>query len=413
MDNCSGTFEILRCKENLDFYAQCGISKEALDNFVGKCEQAKFCSFDGKRSAHYTCKELPEFSEFYVYCLGQEMEICNQMFGGKCKVKVCKTGDACFETTVESPTLGCMKIVDKFCKEGIDRCVTMKGKTQKEHWKRVICENGCYRLCKSENVKEFMKAEGLPEKMICMMDDFKIKWKVCDNRFDLVRCFGGMKIESGGCFDEELCEVAMEGIPASKYIVTKTGCGKYKSLVRDEKGGKAEWCMEFFEGGLCMKGKNMKTGMSCSMEFMKYVPLAGTWKMICCENIKENLCALGMPSEKAHQLSCDIATSCTEIEDHCPVFRWNWKCKSCPMDFCFKLDEEFEHFNHAMQQTCKGTITCVSDCGKTAKFKGVFKYSGGSVWTQCMTITEHFMIMKSQCLGMNCPPLVYIMERQC
>ena len=24
MDNCSGTFEILRCKENLDFYAQCG-----------------------------------------------------------------------------------------------------------------------------------------------------------------------------------------------------------------------------------------------------------------------------------------------------------------------------------------------------------------------------------------------------
>ena len=92
-----------------------------MDNFVGKCEQAKFCSFDGKRSAHYTCKELPEFSEFYVYCLGQEMEICNQMFGGKCKVKVCKTGDACFETTVESPTLGCMKIVDKFCKEGIDR----------------------------------------------------------------------------------------------------------------------------------------------------------------------------------------------------------------------------------------------------------------------------------------------------
>ena len=51
----------------------------------------------------------------------------------------------------------------------------MKGKTQKEHWKRVIFENGCYRLCKSENVKEFMKAEGLPEKMICMMDDFKIR----------------------------------------------------------------------------------------------------------------------------------------------------------------------------------------------------------------------------------------------
>ena len=98
-----------------------GISKEALDNFVGKCEQAKFCSFDGKRSVHYTCKEVPEFSEFYVCCLGQEMEICNPMFGGKCKIKVCKTGDACFETTVESPTLGCMKIVDKFCKEGIDR----------------------------------------------------------------------------------------------------------------------------------------------------------------------------------------------------------------------------------------------------------------------------------------------------
>ena len=108
-----------------------------------------------------------------------------------------------------------------------------------------------------------------------------------------------------------------------------------------------------------------------------------------------------MPSEKAHQLSCDIATSCTEIEDHCPVFRWNWKCKSCPMDFCFKLDEEFEHFNHAMQQTCKGTITCVSDCGKTAKFMGTFKYSGGSVWTQCMTITEHFMIMVSMYKQIN------------
>ena len=64
---------------------------------------------------------MPEFSEFYVGYLGQEMEICNPMFGGKCKAKVCKIGDDCFESTLESPTLGCMKIVDKFCKEGLDR----------------------------------------------------------------------------------------------------------------------------------------------------------------------------------------------------------------------------------------------------------------------------------------------------
>ena len=100
-----------------------------------------------------------------------------------------------------------------------------------------------------------------------------------------------------------------------------------------------------------------------------------------------------MPPEKAHQMYCDIATSCLEFEDHCPVFRFNWKCKSSPVDVCFKLDEEYEFFNPAIQQNGKGMFTCVSDCGKTAKFKGIIKYSGGSAWNECMTVTEHFMIM--------------------
>ena len=118
--------------------------------------------------------------------------------------------------------------------------------------------------------------------------------------------------------------------------------------------------------------------------------------------------------------------------------------KSSPMDFCFKLNEECDYFDAQIQQHGKILASCCDN-----KMVILCKYSDGSVWENCITVTDNFMIFVSYitylfegevkyfftptptpqlrsstfsliyfhflqkccCKGMKCPPMVYVFER--
>ena len=64
--------------------------------------------------------------------------------------------------------------------------------------------------------------------------------------------------------------------------------------------------------------------------------------------------------------------------------------KTSPMDFCFKLNEECDYFDAQLQQHGKILVSCCDN-----KWMVLCKYSDGSVWENCITVTDNFMIFVS------------------
>ena len=56
-----------------------------------------------------------------------------------------------------------------------------------------------------------------------------------------------------GAYDTEIEQKGpVEGFPDSKFVVTKIGCGKYKSISKDDVNGTTEWDFVYGDGTLCI-----------------------------------------------------------------------------------------------------------------------------------------------------------------
>lgn len=409
MVNKFGTFEIVWTPEAMDFYKDYPGAGDQFKNMAGVRESVTFTEIcPGKVAAHWIVHSSPKpWTFFATFTEGIEQTIDFGHFGGKNKVNFNATADG-YKTCMESEKYGKTSLVEVFTDSGLDREVTYNGKTAKEHWKRVINENGFYRVCGNENAKEFMKANGFPDALAASaLTDFKIYMWSDGSTFKMVEWFGpDLKIETSGAYDTEIEQKGpVEGFPDSKFVVTKIGCGKYKSIAKDDVNGTTEWDFVYGDGTLCITGKSLKHGISCKFMMKKYIPICGTFKTIAIENAKELICALGLPAEIGQKAATDFAT--VVIEDNCPVYRWDWQGVWCPCDMTFKMDEEFEYMDPHLNE--KGTIV-VSQSGN--KLITTSKYST-TTWITVATYTDNFLIIKSSVKGLNHPPMVYVMERTC
>ena len=115
-----------------------------------------------------------------------------------------------------------------------------------ENWVRVIEENGFYVTTKITNVEKFLKETGTPAEMIDTIGDYKMCWKACGDNIKMVEWFGETEVTFTSKLDEESDYVwPVAGVPASKYCITRTGNGKYTSMVKDEAGNESEWTFQF------------------------------------------------------------------------------------------------------------------------------------------------------------------------
>ena len=147
------------------------------------------------------------------------------------------------------------------------------------------------------------------------------------------------------------------------------------------------------------------------MEFKKCVPVGGTWKLTCVENLKQVGCALGtffhvlrkirdiqttlyppflgMSADQISAMENDCVT--LKVEDHCPVYRMCFEGKCMKKDVCFKLGEECCHYDPMMKCNVKMTV---EKCGNN-KFMACCKYENGMCAMVCATVNCNFMIRVS------------------
>ena len=154
------------------------------------------------------------------------------------------------------------------------------------------------------------------------------------------------------------------------------------------------------------------------MEFKKCVPVGGTWKLTCVENLKQVGCALGtfithtfyeknrnfpsifkilhilfffsgMSADQISAMENDCVT--LKVEDHCPVYRMCFEGKCMKKDVCFKLGEECCHYDPMMKCNVKMTV---EKCGNN-KFMACCKYDNGMCAMVCATVNCNFMIRVS------------------
>ena len=117
---------------------------------------------------------------------------------------------------------------------------TYKGKIHKEFAKRVIYENGFYRLVSQEGWFEMMKADGMPMDMVKQLyGKMKFHWTNCGDSFMVTECLGnGTKDSYCAKFDQEIDRPnpCLAGA-STKVVMSKLGGGKYKVIMKENTKG--------------------------------------------------------------------------------------------------------------------------------------------------------------------------------
>ena len=196
---------------------------------------------------------------------------------------------------------------------------TKDGKSHTEKYTRILNMDGMYKVKTLTGVKEYMRNDGMPESLIQGLDEYMICVKVCENGMKMRESWGdALKLHMSFEFDKEFdYKFPLEGVPASKYLVTKAGFGKYNSVMKTADGGVQEWKFHFCDAGLrivrnrlkvvkrardltfCIifilqTGTNMKSGDTCTLDLYKeQCPVEGSWKVVSIAGASDLMKAVG------------------------------------------------------------------------------------------------------------------------
>jgi len=403
MVNKFGTYVKTVSQEDANFYGAMYGKEEATKYLGHKITWTSRDMGDGAIAFHWDCGVS---SMFYIFHANIEQNVNLPQFGGMNKVKYMVTADG-YDTDMESEKYGKLHIVEKYTDDGVTIVTTYKGKTHTEFAKRVINENGFYRLASQEGWYEMMKADGMPMDLVkSLYGNIKFHWTNCGDSYKVTECLGnGTKDSYSAKFDQEIDRPnpCLAGA-STKVVMSKLGAGKYKVIMKDTtKGTVYDITDQFFDGYIISCGKNLSTGMTFKCKFEKFVCFEGKYKTISMENCKEILDALGLPADMKQKALTDYGT--LEFTDKCPVYHWKWDSAISPLDITFKMDEEVEYFDKFINEHTK---VVSSQSGN--KLMTTAKNSYGT-WVTTSTFTDSFCIMKCALVGLDLPPMVIILEK--
>lgn len=382
-----GTFEKCVTKEDCEFYKSLGMAVE--DSMVGCKVCFKTCDLgNGKILAEWKFDKCPEMNSCNIFKEGVKNEVCLPQMGGKCCVTWKKTEKG-FESCIESEACGKWDFCEEYSEEGVKIISTCQGKSHTEHYKRVVCIDGMYKCTKTTNTKDFMKKCGYPDEVCGLLDeDFCVCVKECSEGLWIVEKFGDHKIETKAKFDCEQDSPEFPGVPKAKFVVSKTGPGKFCLVQKDENGCTQEWTYQFCDKGMKMCGRNLKTGDTCSIELAKECcPIMGTWKPISICGAKELMMKIGAPADMACKVANDFCHR-VKVCEKGPVCMYKYDSKILPFECAFKYDEEFCFEDPVLKENCKAVVTKAGNCVT------MVQCSSMGTWVTKMTVGNCFMTSK-------------------
>jgi len=398
-----GTYCLVRTQEQCDWLAE-WYGDEA-KGMVGVKTTMHIKELPGKKVA---CAIMvdghPQYNSMTLTSEDVDNCVDSPFFGGKAKVKYTKTAKG-YTSVVTTENMGVWEYDEEYCEQGIKIVVKKDGKCMNENWVRVIEENGFYVTTKTTNVEKFLKETGTPAEMIDTMGDYKMCWKSCGDTIKMVEWFGETEVTFTSKLDEENDYVwPVAGVPPSKYCVTRTGNGKYTSMVKDEAGNESEWNFQFCGEGAKICGRNLKTGTTCSFEMTKELPMFGKFKSISQSGAKENMMLLGVPEAMANELASGEIRM--EFQHKGPMVRYQYHTKTQNLDIMFKWDEEVCFVDPVVNETCHMVATKTGgNCVKV-----VTKMPNATIVANC-TFNPNFVVEKCHIDGLDCMPWTVIYKR--
>jgi hypothetical protein len=343
-----------------------------------------------------TCCEHPEYNLCGVFTEGVENVIpCMPGIGGKATMCFKKTGDNCYASKMVHEQFGTVEWTEEFCDEGIKAVFTCKekGLTATENWCRKVKETGTFKFKKMEGDVNAM-IHGVFGPDLTIDEDYKEKYEICGDIYKLTVCAGKTVIKHSWKLDEEtkMGDVSM--------IVTKTGVGKYKTI--QKKGDNIiEWTSCIGDCGFVVSAVCHKTGQTGKVWMERYCEMSGSYKPISFSGTKEVCVAMGAPVEFAEKYMNDCkAVLCIKADGafHCH----SYKSSVVPMEFAFKLGEEFEFKNPLDPTDVQKIVVARNDNVLIGSGKGKFET------TNKMTFTDNFLIQEYHLCGTGlCEKIIY------
>jgi len=403
-----GTFETTTTQEEIDFFGQ-WFEKEMMAPLLGSKTTLKTRDLgNGKMHGSWTNDKVSEMNFAAIFSENEPNKVDAPMFGGKATITYHATPKG-YDSVSETEKYGKWEYSEEYCEEGFSIVTKKDGKSIKSFYKRVADFDGMYRVTNANGVKEYMKKQGMPDDICNAINEYVLCVKVCDQGMKMRESWGtALTLDFDFKFDEEFeYKFPVGDVPASKYVVSKAGFGKYTSVLKDANGIQ-EWTFCFNScGGLKIGGKNMQNGDTCSMDLCKETcPIDGTWKVVSISGVKEMMTALNVPADYAEKFNNEIGIT-MDVSRQGPMWRMQWNSKLTPMDMSYKLNEEVTVFDPMFQENVK----MVSSKGGNV-FTNVTTSSKGT-WISKSTVGNCFLVNKTWLTGMESMPMTYIMVRVC
>ena len=371
-----------------------GAPAEFADKMKGSRHGVTLSKQGDKWDLYWRVEECPEMTSVESFIEGQDNEANSPMFGGKAVVTFQLTGDNKCLTKIKSETLGEFEVEERYTEEGAHYSTKCGSSSFKEFWPRKVKTEGWFRMVREENLKNYMKAQG----MNMPISGYWVHMEECENGVTFTEIVNGFKNVYHTKYDEEQDYEfrVSEGGDCYKRRILTTKLSPTKTLFMSTApdGRKEEWTHEFCSKGLKMSGIDKTSGESAKLIFEPGVNFSGTYKNVVIVGMEEFGMAAGMPADMIPNMINEFDARLV-IGEKDGFITCKYNSKYWPMDFTFKYGEEFTMTFPGLPGSYKVIETREGD-----KYTTIMK--GPKFTTRAVgKITDNFLIQDTVILGTN------------
>jgi len=336
------------------------------------------------------CVELPHLNTFETMSVGVELCMERFFFGGRAKMvfRLNSTGDG-FSSVCESEKFGKFLIEEKYFEEGVHWTLTCKGKSVTQYWTRLSRTEGDYIYEKGENVESYLESTGCGF-LYKYIDTYKIHVSRHGNTYIFKERYGEYGTISNTLeLDVDTpfyvpCDIK-GGKPSCKAIISKTGVGKFTLICKTDDGLIEEWKFSFNDWGCVLRALEKRTGQTCKIFMRRFRDTTGTYKLCSISGFEKFGKIMGVSSDDIKEIIGDHHTKLVILDKGDGYIRHQLIRKVHPMDYSFKLNEQFSLYHPLMKEVvrCVGTVNRYTFCMVSKTSKGPLK--------SMMHFNDHFV----------------------
>jgi len=402
MVTLEGTYTSVKDESFVDFLIHLGVESTLAKRLLGTHWTMRLWRDGELWGASFMCREYPHLNTLETMLEGVEKMVTHYMFGGRAKLVFTKSGNG-FSTTCDTEKFGKIIWEEKYSEEGCTFTFSGKGKSMTEKWERLSRTDGDYIFKKGDNVEAYLKATG-GSRLLKYLDTYKLHFRKKGTTLYVRERFGDI------CQHYNTLELDVESpyfsledkptdTPTCKVLTTRTGVGMYTMVCKHNSGLVEEWKFSFSDWGCVVLCTEKRTGETCKLLMKRFRDMSGSYQLISMVGFEKFGRAMGVSSESIHSIISDHTTKLVIMDKGDGFIRHQLIRKKHPMDYSFRLNEQFSYYHPLLKEVVKsvGTVNRYTFClvSKTSRgpLKSVMHFNDDFV-TWSVSLPEYHLTTK-------------------